>query len=66
MVRDPENGRGNVISDILLSVWDRFEVHGVEIPFSQLDVHLGSLVCVSANTHLFEPIKADDLVNSIR
>jgi small-conductance mechanosensitive channel len=41
-IDDPTNGRGNVLSEILLGVWDRFHEHGVEIPYPQRDLHLRS------------------------
>ena len=42
-IEDPQNGRGNVISEVLLEVWDRFHEHGIEIPFPQRDLHLRSV-----------------------
>ncbi len=39
-ISDPEEGRGNVISDINLSIWKLFREHGVEIPFPQRDVRI--------------------------
>jgi len=41
-IDDPPNGRANVLSDVLLGVWDRFHEHGIEIPFPQRDLHLRS------------------------
>lgn len=41
-IQDPENGRANVMSEVLLHVWDLFHEHGVEIPFPQRDLHLRS------------------------
>ena len=41
-IEDPQEGRSNVISQVLLSVWDRFHEHGIEIPFPQHDLHLKS------------------------
>ena len=43
-VDDPQNGRGNVISEVLLGVWDRFHEHGIEIPYPQRDLHLRSML----------------------
>ena len=43
-VDDPQNGRGNVISEVLLEVWDRFHEHGIEIPYPQRDLHVRSLL----------------------
>jgi small-conductance mechanosensitive channel len=42
-INDPQNGRGNVISEVLLGVWDAFQEHGVVIPFPQRDLHIRSL-----------------------
>lgn len=41
-INDPPNGRSNVLSDILLGIWDRFHEHGIEIPFPQRDLHIRS------------------------
>ncbi len=41
-INDPQHGRANVISDVLLGVWDAFHEHGVEIPFPQRDLHIRS------------------------
>jgi len=41
-ITDPEQGVGNVRSDILNRLWILFKENGVEIPFPQLDVHLRS------------------------
>lgn len=43
-INDPQNGRANVISEVLLGVWDRFHENGIEIPFPQRDLHLRSLL----------------------
>lgn len=41
-IDDPPNGRSNVLSEVLLGVWDRFHEHGIEIPYPQHDLHLRS------------------------
>lgn len=41
-IDDPPQGRANVISEVLLGIWDLFREHGVEIPFPQRDLHLKS------------------------
>ncbi len=41
-IDDPSEGRSNVISEVLLRVWDLFHEHGIEIPFPQRDLHLKS------------------------
>ena len=38
-IRDPENGQGNVKSDVNLAVLDVLDREGVEIPFPQRVVH---------------------------
>jgi small-conductance mechanosensitive channel len=43
-INDPTNGRANVISDVLLGVWDRFHENDIEIPFPQRDLHLKSMM----------------------
>lgn len=47
-IDDPQEGRSNVMSEVLLGVLDRFHEHGVEIPFPQRDLHLKSSdVCLA-------------------
>jgi small-conductance mechanosensitive channel len=41
-INDPRNGIGNVKSEVLLRVWDRFHAAGIEIPFPQRDIHIKS------------------------
>ena len=41
-IDDPSGGRSNVVSEVLLRVWDLFREHGIEIPFPQRDLHLKS------------------------
>ena len=41
-INDPAEGRANVISELLLRVWDLFREHGIQIPFPQRDLHLKS------------------------
>ena len=41
-IDDPAEGRSNVISEVLLRVWDLFREHGIEIPFPKRDLHLKS------------------------
>ncbi|WP_085584903.1 mechanosensitive ion channel family protein [Thalassospira mesophila] len=41
-INDPQNGRGNIISEVLLNVWDEFKNNDIEIPFPQRDLHLRS------------------------
>ena len=54
-IDDPTNGRGNVLSEVLLGVWDLFHEHGVEIPYPQRDLHLRSG---------FEQINANNDINT--
>jgi small-conductance mechanosensitive channel len=39
-IDDPEEGRGNVISDINIGIWRAFREQGIEIPFPQREVRL--------------------------
>jgi small-conductance mechanosensitive channel len=39
-VNDPEEGTGNVRSEINLGIWRAFKEQGITIPFPQRDVHL--------------------------
>ncbi|HEY5789964.1 MAG TPA: mechanosensitive ion channel domain-containing protein [Gammaproteobacteria bacterium] len=39
-LRDPQNGLGNVRSEINLAIWRAFKEAGITIPFPQRDVHL--------------------------
>ncbi len=43
-IDDPPNGRSNVLSEVLLGVWDRFHEHGIEIPYPQRDLHLRTML----------------------
>ncbi len=42
-IDDPQNGRGGVMNDCLLKVWDKFQEHGIEFPYPQRDVHIKSI-----------------------
>lgn len=39
-ISDPEEGVGNVRSDVLKHLWSLFKEHGIEIPYPQRDLHL--------------------------
>ena len=39
-VNDPENGFGTLFSDILLTLWQRFNEEGIELPFPQREVRI--------------------------
>ncbi|UIP06463.1 mechanosensitive ion channel [Erythrobacter sp. SDW2] len=39
-ISDPEEGVGNVRSDVLKRLWDLFQQEGIEIPFPQRDINL--------------------------
>ena len=39
-INDPEDGVGNVRSDVLKHLWMLFKEHGVEIPYPQRDLHI--------------------------
>jgi len=39
-ITDPEEGVGNVRSEVLKKLWHLFQEHGIEIPFPQRDINL--------------------------
>jgi small-conductance mechanosensitive channel len=55
-IDDPMNGRANVISALLLGVWDRFHEHGIEIPYPQSDIHIRSSSLVSSKNEIIEDL----------
>ncbi|MEK9726370.1 MAG: mechanosensitive ion channel domain-containing protein, partial [Rhodospirillaceae bacterium] len=42
-IDDPQNGIGNVTSEVLLEIWDLYHANGIEFPFPQRDLHIRSL-----------------------
>jgi len=42
-IRDPQNGISNIKSQILLGIWDRFQAHGIDLPFPQRVLHHQSI-----------------------
>ncbi len=42
-IDDPSNGVGNVRSEVLLAIWDRFKQAGIEIPYPQRDIHISNI-----------------------
>ncbi len=53
-IDDPMNGRANVISEVLLSIWDKFHENGIEIPYPQRDLHLRSSSLESLSNEIVE------------
>ncbi len=43
-IDDPEAGRGSVISELLLNVWDSFHENDINIPYPQRDLHVKSVL----------------------
>ncbi len=39
-IADPEEGRGNITSDINIAIWRAFRANGISIPFPQRDVRI--------------------------
>ena len=39
-IDDPEDGLGNLRSDLLKAVWHRFQAEGIEVPYPQQDVRV--------------------------
>ncbi len=42
-IKDPQEGVGNVRSEVLNRLWDLFQEHGIEIPFPQRDINVRSI-----------------------
>jgi small-conductance mechanosensitive channel len=39
-IDDPEEGKGNIVSDVNFVIWRAFKAHGIVIPFPQREVRL--------------------------
>jgi len=39
-INDPENGQGNLKSELYLGLWRAFQAHGIKIPYPQQEVRL--------------------------
>jgi small-conductance mechanosensitive channel len=39
-IEDPEDGLGNLRSDLLKAVWKSFKAQGIQVPFPQRDLHI--------------------------
>lgn len=39
-IADPEDGRGNIISDVNLAIWKIFRENGIQIPFPQREIRV--------------------------
>lgn len=50
-INDPMNGRANVVSAVLLSIWDKFAANDIEIPYPQRDLHLRSSIDLNARSN---------------
>ena len=55
-IDDPANGRGSVISDVLLKIWDSFKENGINIPFPQRDLNLKSVMGLTEIEHIKEAL----------
>lgn len=53
-IDDPEHGTSNVISQVLLRIWDLFREQGIEIPYPQRDVHIRTSLAVAGSRKEFE------------
>jgi len=42
-IDDPEDGLGNLKSDLLKGLWKAFTAHGIDIPFPQREVHFRNM-----------------------
>ena len=49
-IDDPEEGKGNIVSDVNFAIWRSFREHGVAIPFPQREVRLLNVDQAAAQT----------------
>jgi small-conductance mechanosensitive channel len=63
-IQDPENGRANVISEVLLNVWDNFHEHGIQIPFPQRDLHINTVLGQENIADVVSQMKAENKTNN--
>jgi small-conductance mechanosensitive channel len=54
-INDPEEGVGNVRSEVLRNLWGLFKEHGIEIPFPQRDINLRDTAEARALIAAFDP-----------
>jgi len=59
-IDDPINGRANVISDVLLNVWDKFHEHDIKIPFPQRDLHINTVLEQERIADVVEQMRTPD------
>jgi len=59
-INDPEEGVGNVKSDVLKHLWSLFKEHGVGLPYPQRDIHLKDGAAVERLLAALETRKASN------
>ncbi|MCX9147094.1 mechanosensitive ion channel family protein [Erythrobacter sp. WG] len=59
-INDPEEGVGNVKSDVLKHLWALFKEHGVGLPYPQRDIHLKDGAAVERLLAALETRKSPD------
>ena len=59
-IQDPVNGRANVISDVLLNVWDKFHENDIKIPFPQQDLHINTVLGQKNIADVVSQLKSPD------
>ena len=55
-IRDPHNGISNIKSAVFLRIWHLFEEEGIEIPFPQRVIHIGSDTSHDGNNIMLKKI----------
>ncbi len=58
-INDPEEGVGNVKSDVLKQLWTLFKDHGVGLPYPQRDLNLKDSEALEKLIHALEAKRAD-------
>jgi len=51
-IRDPRNGVGNVKSEVLLRIWDKFRANGILFPYPQRELHIKTPMEITLTEHV--------------
>jgi small-conductance mechanosensitive channel len=65
-IQDPRNGIGNVKSEVLLKIWDKFRAKGVLFPYPQRELHIKSPMEITLTEPRHKPAEHLDAHHSLR